>query len=294
MPDGRARRGRRRGCTRRAQAGLDESLALHRRWHGAADGRLRAALAPRFAISCTRELLEATAAAARCRAACSFTPMRRSSATKSPSCAPQTGLDNIAYLAAVGLATDRLCAAHCVWVTDAEQRLLAERGVKVPALSRVQSQTGIGHRAGRRNAGARHFGFAWRRRRGVQQRARHVPGDAARRDAAGHAGAGPAPCRRGTWCGWRRARARARSAWVDDIGSIEVGKKGRRDRRRHRGRAPDARAAIPYAQLVYATRPSDVRATLVDGRDRGQMAARSCGKTLDVDPARPRQAPRAC
>ena len=43
----------------------------------------------------------------------------------------QTGLDNVAYLAAVGLATERLCAAHCVWVTDAEQRLLAERHVKV-------------------------------------------------------------------------------------------------------------------------------------------------------------------
>ena len=42
---------------------IDESLALHARWNGAADGRLRAALAPRFAISCTRDLLEATAAA---------------------------------------------------------------------------------------------------------------------------------------------------------------------------------------------------------------------------------------
>src|SRR5690349_14514770 len=38
--------------------GMDESLALHREWHGAANGRLRIALAPRFAISATRELLE--------------------------------------------------------------------------------------------------------------------------------------------------------------------------------------------------------------------------------------------
>src|SRR4051812_18583358 len=30
---------------------IDESLALHARWHGAANGRLKAALAPRFAIS---------------------------------------------------------------------------------------------------------------------------------------------------------------------------------------------------------------------------------------------------
>src|SRR5688572_15171467 len=32
---------------------LDESLALHKRWHGAANGRLRTALAPRFALSCS-------------------------------------------------------------------------------------------------------------------------------------------------------------------------------------------------------------------------------------------------
>ncbi len=48
-----------------AARALDESLALHRAWHGRANGRLRVALAPRFAISCTRELLEAVAAAAR-------------------------------------------------------------------------------------------------------------------------------------------------------------------------------------------------------------------------------------
>src|SRR4249920_1852838 len=44
------------------QASIDESVAIHRQWHGAADGRLRAAFAPRFAVSCSRDLLEATAA----------------------------------------------------------------------------------------------------------------------------------------------------------------------------------------------------------------------------------------
>src|SRR6266536_435286 len=40
---------------------LDESVALRKRWHGAANGRLRAAFAPRFAVSCSRDLLEAVA-----------------------------------------------------------------------------------------------------------------------------------------------------------------------------------------------------------------------------------------
>src|SRR6185503_12202667 len=46
------------------QASIDESLALKKRWNGAAGGRLRAAFAPRFAVSCSRELLEAVAALA--------------------------------------------------------------------------------------------------------------------------------------------------------------------------------------------------------------------------------------
>ena len=37
---------------------IDESLMLQRKWTGAANGRLRAAFAPRFALSCTRDLLE--------------------------------------------------------------------------------------------------------------------------------------------------------------------------------------------------------------------------------------------
>ena len=43
----------------------------------------------------------------------------------------QTGLGNMAYLAELGLASPRLCAAHCVWVDDAEQAVMAERGVQV-------------------------------------------------------------------------------------------------------------------------------------------------------------------
>ena len=41
------------------------------------------------------------------------------------------GLSNLEYLAATGLASHRLCVAHCVWASDAEQGLLAERDVKV-------------------------------------------------------------------------------------------------------------------------------------------------------------------
>jgi cytosine/adenosine deaminase-related metal-dependent hydrolase len=38
---------------------------------------------------------------------------------------------NIEYLSAVRLASPHLCAAHCVWVDDADQQLLAEHDIKV-------------------------------------------------------------------------------------------------------------------------------------------------------------------
>ena len=45
----------------KTRASIDESVALRKRWDGAANGRLHAAFAPRFAVSCSRELLEAVA-----------------------------------------------------------------------------------------------------------------------------------------------------------------------------------------------------------------------------------------
>src|SRR5437763_6103880 len=39
------------------RSSIDESVALIEKWKGQADGRIRCCLAPRFAISCTRELL---------------------------------------------------------------------------------------------------------------------------------------------------------------------------------------------------------------------------------------------
>ena len=45
------------GLRESTRTSLDESARLIERWHGAADGRLRYAYAPRFVLSCTDELL---------------------------------------------------------------------------------------------------------------------------------------------------------------------------------------------------------------------------------------------
>src|SRR4051794_38544816 len=55
------------GLRESTQRSLDESARLITRWHGAADGRLRYAYAPRFVPSCTDELLREVGAQAKAR-----------------------------------------------------------------------------------------------------------------------------------------------------------------------------------------------------------------------------------
>src|SRR6266576_6445731 len=49
------------GLLEKADESIRESVALIEKWHGQADGRIRCCFAPRFAISCTRELLQEVA-----------------------------------------------------------------------------------------------------------------------------------------------------------------------------------------------------------------------------------------
>jgi len=245
-----------------AAAAIDESIALHERWHGAANGRLRAAFAPRFAISCTRDLLEATAAASAERGMLVHTHASEQREEVAVVRA-QTGLDNLEYLAEVGLATERLCAAHCVWVTDREQQILAERRVKVlhcpgsnlklgsgiapvPELRRRGVSVSIGADGAACNNTLDMF-YEMRLAATLQAQ-RLGPGALPARDVV-----------------WMATREGAHALGLDaEIGSIEPGKRadaivvGTRGVHQMPGRDP-------YSLIVYASRPTDVLATIVDG-----------------------------
>ena len=113
-----------------AKASLEESRRLLKQWDGASHGRLRAAFAPRFAVSCTRDLLEAVA-----DVSAETNTLVHTHASESRDeiaiVRALSGMANVEYLADVRLASPRLCAAHCVWVGDREQALLAEHDIKV-------------------------------------------------------------------------------------------------------------------------------------------------------------------
>jgi 5-methylthioadenosine/S-adenosylhomocysteine deaminase len=250
-----------------ARAGLDEAMALHRQWHGAAHGRLRAALAPRFAISCSRGLLEATASLSRELGLLVHTHASEQR-EEIDVVRAATGMDNVAYLTAVGLASPKLCAAHCVHVNDSEQGLLADHGIKVlhcPS-SNLKLGSGIAPVTEMRARGISvSLGadgaacsntldmFQEMRLAATLQAIRSGPGSLTARDAV-----------------WMATREGARALGLDgEIGVIAPGARADvivvgTDGPHH------TPAADPYSTLVYGCGASDVRATVIDGEVRAR------------------------
>ena len=248
----------------KTRASIDESVALRKRWDGKAGGRLHAAFAPRFAVSCSRELLEAVADLSTRDRVIVHTHASENRDEVEVVRRLSGGLSNLEYLAATGLATPHLCTAHCVWVTDAEQALLAERDVKVlhcpssnlklgSGLAPVTEMRarGISVSLGADGAACnnRLDMFEEMRLAATIQAVRLQPGALTARDAL-----------------WMATREGARALAMDsEIGSIETGKRADlilvgRDGP-HQAPDPD-----PWSTLVYATRGTDVRLTMVDGQ----------------------------
>jgi len=109
---------------------IAESLELLESWHGQADGRIRYCFAPRFAVSCTRELLQQVAGLARARGVMVHTHASENK-TECALVEADTGLTNIAYLNSLGLTGRHVALAHCVHVNEEEMNILAETGTNV-------------------------------------------------------------------------------------------------------------------------------------------------------------------
>jgi 5-methylthioadenosine/S-adenosylhomocysteine deaminase len=253
-----------------AAAAIDESLALCRAWHGAAAGRLRAALAPRFALSCSRALLEATAEAAERHDLLVHTHAAEQQEEVALVRAA-TGRDNLAYFADVGLALPRLCVAHCVWLTDAEQALAAERRINVLHCPGSNLKLGSGiapipellARGVPVSLGADGAAcnntldlFHEMRLAATLQAMRRGPGALAARDVV-----------------WMATRGGAHALGLDaEIGAIIPGRRADVIVVGADG-VHQAPGADPYSTIVYTCGAADVRVTITDGEIRARHGA---------------------
>jgi 5-methylthioadenosine/S-adenosylhomocysteine deaminase len=213
-------------------------------------------------VSCSRELLEAVAALSKERGLLVHTHASENR-DEIALVRALTGQDNVSYLAACGLVSSRLCLAHCVWVNEQEQAVLAEHAANVlhcPG-SNLKLGSGIAPVVELRERGVsvslgadgaacnNHLDmFGEMRLAATLQAVRRGPGALSARDALVMA-----------------TREGARALGLEpEIGSIEAGKRADLiivDRERpHLFPGSD-----PYSTLVYAARPTDVRTTIVDG-----------------------------
>ena len=251
------------GLREDTRASLDESAALCQRWHGVEDGRLRYAYTPRFALSCTEELLRASVHAARAAGVLIHTHASENR-DEIEEVRQRTGKDNIDFLHGLGLSGPDVLLAHCVWLSESDERLLRDTGTHVlhcPS-SNAKLGSGIARIAHLRDMGIsvsigadgapcnNNLDGLFELRLAVllqkaQNGARVLPASQAVRmatlDGARALGLG------------------------DRIGSLEAGKRADiivvdLDN------AHTTPWSDPYSAVVYAARSSDVRHVVVDGR----------------------------
>ena len=111
------------GLVETTRASLDASAALVKRWAKAASGRVGYVYAPRFALSCSRGLLEAVTTLSKMNGLLVHTHSNEN-VDERTAVQNATGRTPIAYLVDVGIASERTIVAHGVHLDDQEIEML--------------------------------------------------------------------------------------------------------------------------------------------------------------------------
>ncbi len=112
-----------------AQA-LEEAYQLYSKWNNKENDRIRASFAPRFAISCSDQLLKSVAKISRELNAIVHTHASENQ-NEIEIVRKRFGCENIECLEQMGLTSPRLVIAHGVWLNPKEQRILKRTGTHV-------------------------------------------------------------------------------------------------------------------------------------------------------------------
>ncbi|SDY16042.1 5'-deoxyadenosine deaminase [Halobellus clavatus] len=119
------------GLEEEADAALAESERLIDAYHGAFDDRIRYAVTPRFAVSCTEACLRGARDLADAHDGVRIHTHASENRGEIETVEGDTGLRNIHWLDEVGLTGEDVVLAHCVWTDKSEREVLAETGTHV-------------------------------------------------------------------------------------------------------------------------------------------------------------------
>lgn len=111
-------------------AALEETERLIRTHHESADGRLRYAVSPRFAVSCSDELLRRANIIA-CRSNARLHTHASENIGEVEVIRARTGRTNVDFLSDMGMLGSQTALAHCVHVTEHEMNLIWGTGTHV-------------------------------------------------------------------------------------------------------------------------------------------------------------------
>jgi 5-methylthioadenosine/S-adenosylhomocysteine deaminase len=259
---------------------LREARALYDEWHGQENDRLRVSYAPRFAISCTDELMREVAKISREEGALVHTHASEN-LKEIEMVRKQTGLENIQYFESIGLTSPRLVLAHCVWLNAVEKDILRRTGTHVTHCpsSNLKLASGFARipelLARGVNVALGADGAPCNNNLNMFQEMRlaalmHKPTS------------GPQSMKAMDVLDMATRHGAKALSWFDDIGSIEVGKKADivgLNLQSPLNTVPAADVLNPEAiasSIVYSCQPAHVKWTLVDGRivyQDGQVAA---------------------
>ncbi|MGX7706593.1 amidohydrolase family protein [Methylobacterium sp. Gmos1] len=124
------------------EADLAAWNALHARWEGRGEGRIRLAMSPHATDTCGPDLLRACAARARELDVPITTHLAQSDDEVATIRARHDGRSPAEYLDWLGLLAPDLLAAHCIASSDDDLRLMAARGATVLNCPRVFARAG--------------------------------------------------------------------------------------------------------------------------------------------------------
>ena len=113
------------------EAALAESRDLLSQYHGTHGDRIRYAVTPRFAVTCTEECLRGARDIADDHDGVRIHTHASENRDEIATVREETGMENVRWLHEVGLTGEDVLLAHCVWTSEAEREILAETGTNV-------------------------------------------------------------------------------------------------------------------------------------------------------------------
>jgi len=113
-----------------ADEAVKESVRLCKKWSGKDDNRLRYAFSPRFALSCTNKALKGCVREARKHGALLHTHASENVAEVA-AVRKQSGKDNVEFLHSIGFSGDDVLLAHGIWLSAKERRILKKTQTRV-------------------------------------------------------------------------------------------------------------------------------------------------------------------